>query len=107
MTKCWVASLGGFVSASNERGNTRQWARTISSNRNMHNVEVYGQTSRTRPSNNPNTVITPDVNGSYPTYMIGGGYKKGGINGVYRNLGIPYQKYPTVKYINGVQHFTR
>ena len=83
------------------------WAKTISENPNMHNVEVSGQTTRSWPSTDPNNVITPAGDGSYPTYMVGAGQQKGGIDGVYRHFGISYHVYPMAKFINGVQYFTK
>jgi len=82
------------------------WARTISGNPNMENVAVYGQSVRSWPSTDPNNVISPSNNGTYPTYMVGGGVNSGGINGVYRTLGISYPARRMAKFINGVRWYT-
>lgn len=98
------AMFYGCRTASNENGSRTSWAESVSLNENMKNVDVYGQTVRSWPSSDQRQVMTPGANGTYPTYMVGGAPRSGGVRGAYRTLGIPYPAYPMARYKNGGRH---
>ena len=79
------------------------WVQSISANKNMKNVDVYGQTNRSWPSKLRNRGLTNsdmlnDIH-NYPTYMIGS--NKSLYHRLRRKIGGFYYAYPMAVYQNG------
>jgi len=79
------------------------WVQSISANKNMKNVDVFGQTHRSWPSKLRNRGLTTsefrdDIH-NYPVYMVGS--NKAFHARLQRMLGRPYYVYPMDVYQNG------